>query len=91
MACSPFRGPGVSVALDLPMHPGLDATVDALAAATIAEGGEDLSGEGPAAAARALPGDGDSRLPEFERVRRIWDPERKLRSAQSVRLMGDPR
>jgi hypothetical protein len=30
------------------------------------------------------------RLPEFERVRAKYDPDRRLRSAQSVRLLGDP-
>ncbi|MND03957.1 hypothetical protein D3C83_240150 [compost metagenome] len=32
----------------------------------------------------------EPRLSEFERVRAQWDPERRLRSAQSVRLLGDP-
>jgi FAD/FMN-containing dehydrogenase len=31
----------------------------------------------------------EGRIAEFERVRRLWDPDRKLRSAQSVRLLGD--
>ena len=30
-----------------------------------------------------------TRIDEFQRVRRIWDPTGKLRSAQSVRLLGD--
>jgi hypothetical protein len=29
------------------------------------------------------------RLAEFERVREKWDPERRLHSALSVRLLGD--
>jgi len=32
----------------------------------------------------------EPRLAEFERVRGEWDPDRRLRSAQSVRLFGDP-
>ena len=32
----------------------------------------------------------EPRLAEFERVRDEWDPDRRLRSAQSVRLFGDP-
>jgi hypothetical protein len=31
----------------------------------------------------------EPRLAEFLRVRRRWDPEGRLRSAQSVRLFGD--
>ncbi|MCA9246255.1 MAG: FAD-binding oxidoreductase [Planctomycetales bacterium] len=31
----------------------------------------------------------DDRLDEFNRVRRQWDPHGKIRSAQSVRLLGD--
>jgi hypothetical protein len=31
----------------------------------------------------------ESRLDAFLEVRSRWDPERRLRSAQSVRLMGD--
>jgi hypothetical protein len=30
------------------------------------------------------------RLPAFEAARAKWDPERRIRSAQSVRLFGDP-
>jgi len=30
-----------------------------------------------------------ARLPDFERVRAKYDPDRRLRSAQSVRLLGD--
>ena len=31
----------------------------------------------------------EPRLPEWSRIRRRWDPEGRLRSAQSVRLLGD--
>jgi len=31
----------------------------------------------------------EPRLAEFRRVRERWDPQRRLRSAQSVRLLGD--
>lgn len=84
-----FPRPGVSVALDLPMRPGLAASVDALAAATLAEGGRIYLAKDSLLTAerfRAL----EPRLAAFDEVRRRWDPERRLRSAQSVRLMGDP-
>jgi FAD/FMN-containing dehydrogenase len=32
----------------------------------------------------------EPRLPEFLDIRRRWDPAGKIRSAQSVRLFGDP-
>jgi len=31
----------------------------------------------------------EPRLAEFEAIRRRWDPDRRLKSAQSVRLLGD--
>ena len=32
----------------------------------------------------------EPRLEEFQALRRRWDPELRLRSAQSVRVLGDP-
>jgi hypothetical protein len=32
----------------------------------------------------------EPRFDEWMQVRRKWDPELRIRSAQSVRLMGDP-
>jgi FAD/FMN-containing dehydrogenase len=32
----------------------------------------------------------EPRLDDFLRVRRQWDPEGRFRSAQSVRVFGDP-
>lgn len=83
-----FPRPGVSVALDLPMNRKIAATVEALASATLAEGGriylaKDLLVRDELF--RAM----EPRLPEFRRIREIWDPDRRIRSAQSVRLMGD--
>jgi decaprenylphospho-beta-D-ribofuranose 2-oxidase len=31
----------------------------------------------------------EPRLPAFEAAREKWDPQRRLRSAQSVRIFGD--
>jgi len=84
-----FPRPGVSVALDLPMRPGLAAAVDRLAAATAAEGGRVYLAKDSLLTAdrfRQL----EPRLPAFAEARRRFDPERRLKSAQSVRLMGDP-
>jgi FAD/FMN-containing dehydrogenase len=84
-----FPRPGVSVALDLPMRPGLTALVDRLAAATAAEGGRIYLAKDSLLGAERFR-ELEPRLPAFEAIRRRYDPERRLRSAQSVRLMGDP-
>ena len=84
-----FPRPGVSVALDLPMRADTRALVEELAEAVIAEGGRIYLAKDAFVRAdqfRRM----EPRLPEFERVRAAWDPGRRLRSAQSVRLLGDP-
>jgi len=84
-----FPRPGVSVALDLPMRPGVASTVDALAEVTLAEGGRIYLAKDYLVGAdrfRAM----EPRLAEFDRIRSEWDPHRRIRSAQSVRLLGDP-
>lgn len=84
-----FPRPGISVALDLPLRRETPALVQELAELVIAEGGRIyLAKDGFARADqwRRM----EPRLAEFERVRAVWDPHRRLRSAQSVRLMGDP-
>jgi hypothetical protein len=67
---------------------GTQSLIDALAAATIAEGGRVyLAKDGFVRAedfARMEP-----RLGDFLRARRRWDPEGRLRSAQSQRVFGD--
>lgn len=82
-----FPRPGISIALDIPMREGTQALVDALNAIVIAAGGriylakdaltrpEDL---------RAM----EPRLDAFLATRRHWDPDGRIRSAQSVRLFG---
>jgi FAD/FMN-containing dehydrogenase len=84
-----FPCPGVSVALDLPMRRGTRALVEELADAVLAEGGRIYLAKDAFVRAdqfRAM----EPRLESFARARDRWDPERRLRSAQSVRLLGDP-
>jgi FAD/FMN-containing dehydrogenase len=84
-----FPRPGVSVALDLPMRRDTRALVEELAEVVIAEGGRVYLAKDAFVRAdqfRRM----EPRLAEFERVRGAWDPGRRLRSAQSVRLFGDP-
>ena len=84
-----FPRPGVSVALDLPMRRDTRALVEALADVVLAEGGRIYLAKDAFVRAdqfRAM----EPRLAAFARARDRWDPERRLRSAQSVRLLGDP-
>jgi decaprenylphospho-beta-D-ribofuranose 2-oxidase len=84
-----FPKPGISIALDLPFRVGhTQALIDALNRVVIEAGGriyltkdaltrpEDLRRMEP-------------RLDAFLEIRRKWDPEGRIRSAQSVRLLGD--
>jgi FAD/FMN-containing dehydrogenase len=83
-----FPRPGVSIALDIPIRDDTQALVDALNELVIAEGGRVYLAKDQFTRPehfRAM----EPRLPEFQRVRRQWDPEGRLRSAQSVRLLGD--
>lgn len=85
-----FPTPGLTLALDLPIRlpdtrtlvAGLNELV-ANAAGRIYLAKDSLTEE--AAFLRMEP-----RIDEFNAVRDQWDPERRLRSALSVRLMGDP-
>jgi decaprenylphospho-beta-D-ribofuranose 2-oxidase len=83
-----FPKKGISIAIDMPIRDRTQAVVDALNEQVIAEGGrvylakdqftrrEDFRRMEP-------------RLPEWQRIRQTWDPEGRLRSAQSVRILGD--
>jgi FAD/FMN-containing dehydrogenase len=84
-----FPRPGISIALDIAVRKDTPALIDALNECVIKEGGRIYLAKDAFTRAehfRAM----EPRLEEFQRVRRIWDPNRKLRSAQSVRLFGDP-
>jgi FAD/FMN-containing dehydrogenase len=83
-----FPRPGISIALDIPIRDGTQALVDTLNEAVIQEGGRVYLAKDqftrPEHFRRMEP-----RLPEFQRVRRQWDPHGRIRSAQSVRVLGD--
>jgi FAD/FMN-containing dehydrogenase len=83
-----FPRRGISVALDIPVREGTQALVDALNELVIAEGGRIYLAKDQFTRAdhfRAM----EPRLPEWTRIRREWDPQGRIRSAQSVRLLGD--
>lgn len=84
-----FLRPGISIALDIPVREDTQALVDALNELVIAEGGriylaKDAFTRPEHYAAM------DPRLPAFTALRDRYDPERLVRSAQSVRVFGDP-
>lgn len=84
-----FPKPGMSIAMDFPIHPvKTPALVDRLNELVIAEGGRIYLTKDAFTRPehfRAM----EPRLDAFNAVRRKWDPEGRIRSAQSVRLFGD--
>ena len=83
-----FPKPGISIALDIPVRDETQSLVDALNELVIAEGGRVYLAKDQFTRPehfRAM----EPRLAEWERIRRQWDPEGRLRSAQSVRILGD--
>lgn len=84
-----FPRPGISIAVDLPVRDSTQELVDRLNERVIAEGGRVYLAKDAFTRPehfRAMEGE---RLAELERVRCKYDPERKILSAQSVRLLGD--
>ena len=83
-----FPLPGISIAVDIAVRPGTQALIDALNAFVIAQGGRIYLSKDAFTRAedfRRM----EPRLEAWSEVRRRWDPKGKLRSAQSVRLLGD--
>jgi FAD/FMN-containing dehydrogenase len=82
----PLRG--ISIALDLPIRDDTPALVDALNELVIAEGGRVYLAKDQFTRKERYQAM-EPRLAEWTRIRRAWDPHGRLRSAQSVRLLGD--
>jgi FAD/FMN-containing dehydrogenase len=84
-----FPCPGISIALDLAVHSGTERLVHRLNEAVLAEGGRVYLAKDAFTRPeqfRAM----EPRLEKWMAVRKRWDPELRIRSAQSVRLLGDP-
>jgi FAD/FMN-containing dehydrogenase len=85
-----FPCPGITLALDFPMRgERTRALVDEMNELVLAAGGRIYLTKDALSRpehVRAM----DPRLDEFLRLRAQWDPARTIRSAQSVRLFGDP-
>ena len=85
MLSFPMRG--ISLALDIPMTDATQSLVDALNDRVISAGGRIYLAKDALTRPehfRAM----DPRLDAFLAVRERWDPYRRIRSAQSVRLFG---
>lgn len=83
-----FPRPGITLALDIPIRDNTQALVDALNEQVIAEGGRIYLAKDSFTRPehfRAM----EPRLTEFEEIRNRWDPQRRFRSALSVRILGD--
>ncbi len=83
-----FPRPGTSIALDIPVRDGTQALVDALNELVVKEGGRVYLAKDQFTRPehfRAM----EPRLAEFQAVRRRYDPQGRIRSAQSVRVLGD--
>jgi decaprenylphospho-beta-D-ribofuranose 2-oxidase len=85
-----FPMKGVSIALDIPVRDDTQALVDALNEKVLEEGGRIYLAKDSFTRPEHFRAMEAQRLPAFEAARAKWDPERRIRSAQSVRLFGDP-
>ena len=84
-----FPKRGISIAADFPITSQAPLLVDALNEVVIANGGRIYLTKDAFTRPehfRAM----EPRLGTWQAVRRRWDPEGRLRSRQSVRLLGDP-
>ena len=83
-----FPKRGISIACDIPVRDGTQGLVDALNETVAAEGGRIYLAKDNFTRREHYVAM-EPRLPEFDRIRRRWDPDGHLRSVQSMRLFGD--
>jgi len=82
-----FPRPGTSIALDLAVRDDTQALIDQMNECVISEGGRIYLAKDAMTRPehfRAM----EPRLSRFLDIRRAWDPDGRIRSAQSVRLFG---
>ena len=84
-----FPEPGISIALDIPVRDGTQDLIDALNELVIAEGGRIYLAKDAFTRAEHFQRM-EPRLARFREIRRRYDPQLTIRSAQSQRLLGDP-
>ena len=83
-----FPARGITIALDLPVRANTQRIIDTLNEFVIAAGGRVYLAKDAFTRPehyRAM----EPRLSAWQAIRRRWDPQGRLRSAQSVRLLGD--
>jgi FAD/FMN-containing dehydrogenase len=83
-----FPVPGISIAIDMPITRDSPRIVRELNAFVIAHGGRIYLTKDAFTTAEEFAAM-EPRLATWQAVRRRWDPEGRLRSAQSVRMLGD--
>lgn len=84
-----FPMPGTSIAVDIPMRANTQSLVDRLNQYVLEKGGRIYLTKDTLSRAEDFRAMEAERLASFDQVRRSWDPDNKLRSAQSVRILGD--
>jgi hypothetical protein len=85
-----FPMKGVSIALDIAVRDDTQQLIDALNEKVIDEGGRMYLAKDQFTRPEHFREMEKRRLPAFIEARAKWDPKKRIRSAQSVRLLGDP-
>jgi decaprenylphospho-beta-D-ribofuranose 2-oxidase len=84
-----FPRPGITLALDIAVRDDTQELIDALNEQVLHEGGRIYLAKDSFTRPEHFQAMEGSRLDEFRDVRDRWDPNRRFRSAQSVRVLGD--
>ncbi len=84
-----FPRPGISIAADFKVDAGVQARIDRLNETVLAESGRIYLAKDGFSRREHFAAMESARLPRFTAARRRYDPEGRLRSALSVRLLGD--
>ena len=85
-----FPLPGISLALDLAVDARTQTLVDRLNETVLAQGGRVYLAKDAFTREEHFR-DMEPRLEAWLDVRKRWDPELRIKSAQSVRMLGDPK
>lgn len=83
-----FPMPGITLAIDIPVRDDTQRVIDEMNEKVIAEGGRIYLAKDSFTRGehyRAM----DARVSSFEAIRAKWDPNKRFRSALSVRIFGD--
>ncbi len=84
-----FPRPGITLALDIAVRDGTQDLVDTLNEQVLEEGGRVYLAKDSFTRREHFEAMEGERLAEFNAIRDRWDPNRRFRSALSVRLLGD--